>query len=247
MAASVCGVSHERGGMPCQDNHAYGVLRDGTLVAAVADGAGSAAISEVGAEIAARTAVEAVAGLQHLKGTPASQQEWSEILIGALETARSAVELEAASRNVDVRDLATTLLLVVATPGMVSAVQVGDGAIVIGAEDGTVLALTTPQGGEFVNETSFLILPDAISRAECAHWEGKMRNLAVFSDGLQRLALRLPGGEAHAPFFSPLFKFIKDSGDDAGATEQLASFLRSPRITERADDDLTLLLATVTS
>ncbi len=241
----MCGVSHERGGKPCQDAHAYGLLESGALVAAVADGAGSAAMSEVGAEIAARTAVEAVAGLQRSKGVPRNEDEWNLLLLGALEAAKRAVELEAVVRGVDARDLATTLLLVVATQHRVDAAQVGDGAIVIGAEDGTVFALTTPQGGEFVNETSFLILPDAISRAECAHWEGTIRNLAIFSDGLQRLALRLPGGEAHAPFFSPLFRFVSDLEVDADGKDQLASFLRSPKITERADDDLTLLLATV--
>ena len=29
----------------------------------------------------------------------------------------------------------------------------------------------------------------------------------MFSDGLQRLALKLPEGTPHAPFFTPLFRF----------------------------------------
>ncbi|MCC3432065.1 MAG: protein phosphatase 2C domain-containing protein, partial [Microcoleus sp. PH2017_04_SCI_O_A] len=35
--------------------------------------------------------------------------------------------------------------------------------------------------------------------------------------------------------------------EDADAKEQLESFLRSPRVCDRTDDDLTLLLATFSS
>ena len=40
---------------------------------------------------------------------------------------------------------------------------------------------------------------------------------------------------------------MADVEDENEAKEQLAEFLRSPRITDRADDDLTLLLATLVS
>jgi hypothetical protein len=57
------------------------------------------------------------------------------------------------------------------------------------------------------------------------------------------LALKIPPGIPHAPFFSPLFQFVTDMTDAVVANEQLGTFLRSPRVTERADDDLTLFLA----
>src|SRR4051794_19373 len=58
-AAAVRGRAHQELGLPCQDAFALGEARGGVLVAAVADGAGSAALAEVGARIAAETAVEA--------------------------------------------------------------------------------------------------------------------------------------------------------------------------------------------
>ena len=59
VGASLCGTSHVSGGIPCQDAH-YWQINDGdVLVAAVADGAGSAELAEVGAEIASRAVVEA--------------------------------------------------------------------------------------------------------------------------------------------------------------------------------------------
>ncbi|HEV7874279.1 MAG TPA: protein phosphatase 2C domain-containing protein, partial [Enterovirga sp.] len=46
--ARATGTSHLRAGLPCQDRLACTVLNDGTLVAAVADGAGSAPAGDLG-------------------------------------------------------------------------------------------------------------------------------------------------------------------------------------------------------
>ena len=66
--------------------------------------------------------------------------------------------------------------------------------------------------------------------------------MAVFSDGLQMLALKMPGGTPHAPFFAPLFRFINNAADEPQIHSELESFLRSPTVRRRADDDLTLFL-----
>ncbi|OIO94724.1 MAG: hypothetical protein AUJ96_28120 [Armatimonadetes bacterium CG2_30_66_41] len=146
-------------------------------------------------------------------------------------------------REVDVRQLATTLIVVAASPDMVAAAQVGDGAAVVRDADGNLFALTAPQQGEYLNETTFLISPDALDTAQVQTWRGRVGGVAAFSDGLQMVALKMPEGAPHAPFFAPLFRFAAQCEDGAAATEQLVSFLRSPRIAERTDDDRTLLLA----
>ncbi len=61
VGASVAGTGHVRSGLPCQDAHAFRVLPDGTLVAAVADGAGSAARAAEAAAAAVAHAVAAIA------------------------------------------------------------------------------------------------------------------------------------------------------------------------------------------
>jgi hypothetical protein len=58
-------------------------------------------------------------------------------------------------------------------------------------------------------------------------------------------ALRMPGADPHPGFFAPLFQFLSREGDGTLAQEALASFLASPRVRGRTDDDLTLLLATL--
>jgi hypothetical protein len=67
--------------------------------------------------------------------------------------------------------------------------------------------------------------------------------VALSTDGLLRLALKLPGGEPHAPFFAPLFNFVSANDDAVQAQQRLAEFLNSERVCARTDDDKTLVLA----
>ena len=242
VAASVRGTSHEKTGQPCQDAHGWNVLPEGVLVAAVADGAGSAPLGEVGSDVAARTVVDFLT-VKLAWPWPQADQGWQLLLTDAINAARNAVEAAAAEREVSPRDLATTLIVVIATTEFVAAAQVGDGAAVVSDSTGDVLALTAPQSGEYINETTFLISPDALDKTQVTVWRGTPAQVAVFSDGLQMLALKLPEGTPHAPFFAPLFRFVAQVTDEVEAQAQLTDFLRSPRITARADDDLTLLLA----
>lgn len=248
VAASVRGTSHEKVGQLCQDAHYWQKLPEGVLVGAVADGAGSATLGKIGAIVAAQTAVETIClGDAALRLQPQDEKEWQLLLKKALESAKTSVEAEASVCGMKPRDLATTLILVVATPSLIVASQVGDGLAVASDRQGNLIALTTPQRGEYINETTFLVSPNAIETAQVSIWQGTAANIAVFSDGLQMLALDMVAGKPYEPFFSPLFQFITKVEDENEAKEQLAAFLRSPRITDRTDDDLTLLLATLIS
>jgi serine/threonine protein phosphatase PrpC len=76
----VCGTHHEQKGQPCQDTHCWHVLPEGVLVVAIADGAGSALLGEVGAAIAARTGVEAIGTHVAQQWRPASDEHWKSLL-----------------------------------------------------------------------------------------------------------------------------------------------------------------------
>jgi serine/threonine protein phosphatase PrpC len=245
VAASVCGTSHQKVGKPCQDVQHWSVAPGGVLVATVADGAGSASLGEVGATIAAWTAAATVSTPQHRTRWPDGVEAWRACLTQAISTARAAVEVAAEIRQVSPRELATTLILVVATSSLVAMMQVGDGAVVVGDGDGNLISLTVPQGGEYANETTFLVSPNALAAAQFCLWHGTPAYLAAFSDGLQRLALKMPEGMPYAPFFRPLFQFMARVTHVYEAQAQIEAFLRSPRISERTDDDATLVLATL--
>jgi hypothetical protein len=174
---------------------------------------------------------------------PVRDADWQVLLTDVLTAAQTALTTEAATRQVKTRELATTLIVVVVTPTLVAAAQVGDGAAIVGDATGNVIALTSPESGEYINETTFLTTPEAVYTAQVRVWHGTATHLAAFSDGLQMLALKLPEGLPHAPFFAPLFRFVANAADASEAQAQLAAFLRSPRVRERTDDDVTLLLA----
>ena len=139
----------------------------------------------------------------------------------------------------EIRDLATTLLLAVAAPEATAVLQIGDGAVV--GEDlaeRTIMALSRPDTGEYANETVFLTMP-GVDPQVCIG--PPVRALAVFSDGLQRLALQMPEGIPHEAFFRPLFRFI-DCECVEDRSGELAGFLTEPRVASRTDDDITLLV-----
>lgn len=244
--ASVCGSGHQRHHQPCQDACQWQVVNSKWLVAAVADGAGSATQAEIGA----RLAVEAV--VAHLAAQITANEFQIEAderlqtsLTNAFQLARINLEQEAETRGIALRELATTLVVVVAHPELVAVAQIGDGAAVVKPQSFDPLALTVPQTGEYLNQTLFLTAPQALTQIQTVVWRGAPAQLALFTDGLQLLALKLPEATAHRPFFAPLFQFIAEETDLVSATEQLIGFLNSNRIRERTDDDLTLVLATI--
>lgn len=214
-------------------------------MAAVADGAGSASLAEIGASVASQTAVETIRS--QLDNLPLANEDagYHSLLTDGIRKAQAAVEIEAKSRGVEARNLATTLILLIATPEVIAAVQVGDGAVVAGDCADNIVPITCPQFGEYINETTFITSMDAIETAQVGIWRGDVTHIAVFSDGLQMLALNMPEGTPHAPFFLPLFQFLSDKTDTTEAQAEVEAFLGSTRVTERTDDDLTLLLATL--
>ena len=213
------------------------------LVAAVADGAGSAPLAEVGAVVSSRAAVESACAQLAAGLVPDDEDGWHGLLSLTCSDARAAVEQEAARRSVSPRDLASTLIVVVAAPGLVAAAQVGDGAAVAADPAGGLTALTAPDTGEYLNETTFLISPGALEGLQLRLWRGDVAHVALFSDGLEMLALKMPEGTPHGPFFAPLFRFVGGMADTEAAGTELAAFLGSARVRQRTDDDVTLLLA----
>lgn len=240
VAVAVQGTSHHKINVPCQDAVHWQISPKDALVIAVADGAGSASLAEIGAKIAVRKAVEHLCSSEMILAD-GIDLAWQGMLMGAFQFALAAVVAEAGIRQMPLREFASTLIVTLSTPDFVLVGHIGDGASVVGGDDGSVCLLTGPQNGEYANETTFLISPDALATAQLVKWPKKARHLALFSDGLQMLALTMPGAQPHAPFFSPLFRFIS-SGPQEGEA-QLRNFLTTPPVTDRADDDLSLVLA----
>lgn len=243
VAASVCGTSHIKNQQLCQDAHHWQILPNNLLLVAAADGAGSASLGKVGAMIAVETAIEYISKSEVSPSNLADDRLLEDTLKDAMLAARKAVEEEAEAGKHQINDLATTLILAIATPQVVAVAQIGDGVAVAKDSTGNLQALTVPKGGEYINETTFLTSADALDTAQIKILRHNIVNIGVLTDGLQMLALNMLIGEPHKPFFFPLFDFVANAQDKIVAKEQLVKFLSSERITQRTDDDLTLVIA----
>lgn len=245
IAASVCGSSHERDQQPGQDSFCWNILTENILVAAVADGASSAELGGIGATIAVQAVTKILTAFKVVNSLASTLDNANELMTEVFQHARLKVEQEAVHLKVDLRQLATTLIVVIATQQEVIASQIGDGGAVARDTDGTLFSLTVPDNGEYANETTFLTAPYAMTKLQTKAWHGKIAQIALFSDGLQRLALTKPTYSPHVPFFNPMLRFAAEADNIESANTILEDFLRSPRVRNRTDDDATLLLASL--
>ena len=241
-AARAIGTSHLNANLPCQDQLLCEVLADGTLVAAVADGAGSAGMAERGAEIAVATVI---AHLKHSVGE--GRNDFRVVLCEAAALARDAISAEADREGTAMRSYASTLLAVVLSPDGGGALQIGDGVIVISDGGDEWSCVFWPQRGEYVNITHFLTDEGALDRLEAEAFSIGVTDVALMSDGLEPLALHYASKTAHDPFFKGMFRALVEA---EGCTEinalsaSLEEFLSSERVGSRTDDDVSLILAT---
>jgi len=241
VGAAASGTSHERLGMPCQDALAY-QAGEHSLLVALSDGAGTAERSQHGAQTAVQAALDAlIAALD--EGLPAEQAGWQDMLCAAFAAARLALESLAEIEEQPLRDYAATLSLVVASAERLAVAQLGDGAVVTGESPDKLFLVNQAQRGEYANETYFLTQEDALEQVQVSVYEKAVNFLAVMSDGLTRLAIKLPDNEPHLPFFQPLFAFVTHADDEEQASLHLVDFLTSERVCARTDDDKSLVLA----
>ena len=100
IAASVAGASHEKLGLPCQDASKWTALDQAMLVAAVADGVGSAPLAEIGSAIAVESALAYVAEKDCLPRASEDDSVWHSFLMNMLQSVREAIAEEAGARGV---------------------------------------------------------------------------------------------------------------------------------------------------
>lgn len=240
LTASVAGSSHRRTGRACDDAHRTLATGDITVLA-VADGAGSARMSRVGAQ----TAVNAATG--HTAQALISGLTPREVMWESLHFARSMVMRTAVSLggSVTTSDLSCTLLIAAVGPFGLATGQIGDGAIVAGFDgDRSLTNLTPPSTSEYLNVTDFLTSDTFREAAVIGYLDEQPDRLALMSDGVEHLAITGSDARPEHRFFEPLFHRLSRGELDHA---QLAKLFRSQRVAAKTDDDMTLTLACRTS
>jgi len=249
---SVKGTSHDRDGKPCQDHSACAVLTDGAgrevFVAVASDGAGSAACSEQGSALVCTMFIDGLRAFVVERGDVGElSEDYYRQWVGRVQ---EALRLQAEAAGLAVREYACTFLSAVIGEEHAVFAQIGDGAMVVGSPEelDTYHWEFWPQQGEYENTTYFITEARAADKLQISlRAGGSCDEVALFSDGLQRLALHYQSQSAHSPFFRPFFVALREETElpcSEKYTRSLAAFLNSKQVNERTDDDKTLIVAT---
>lgn len=248
--ASVVGTSHIASGIPCQDHATQKVISsqggEPVLILVVSDGAGTAPNSDVGSSLSCRILVELVetffgSGRDVSAIDRTAAVDWVN---------RIATELEsfALERGQLADDYACTLLAAIIGSRAAAFFQIGDGAIVVshGEADGWSYVFW-PQHGEFANTTIFITSDRAAESMDFEVVTRRINEIALFTDGLEKLVLHFESKSVHEPFFNSILFPVRAStanGFDEPLSGALAQYLLTPQVCDRTDDDKTLVIAT---
>ncbi|MEH2332163.1 PP2C family serine/threonine-protein phosphatase [Nostoc sp.] len=246
VARSAIGTSHQKQGIVCQDYGNYCSFGD-VIVGAVADGAGSAKHSDVGSKLAVETVLKCFADINESPQTqafsqPLSEEEAQKVFTKIVTQVIAELQKQANEEDYSINDLACTLLVFLATPYYVAAMQIGDGFIVIRSKESEYQLLFQPDKGEFANETTFITSKNALEEMQVEVFPKKQEFICASTDGLEKVAIRLSDWQPFSPFFKPLEEYLHEPVNQEDEDKYLMEFLNSERLNSRTDDDKTLLL-----
>lgn len=239
LGVSVRGFDHEDANTRRDDAAALAVV--GTwLIAAVADGVGSAKMSRFGAREAANAAVAKIAENMRLLALPADAGQLTSVMNIGMMAALNAMQRLAERQKRRLSDFSTTLLLVIhghdaqGTQLVVTA-QVGDGAIAAfapgnpadaGSPELTFVQLGTPDEGYSGGE----IIP--FNRLQPALWSKRIQVRYLPPETVGVLLLTDGVSDAFKPWYRHLWRLMKFLGEHVTPVPS-------------ADDALTQLRATM--
>lgn len=256
--ASVIGTSHTQTATPCQDASLCSLFEtdrgEAILIAVAADGAGSASHAAQGAQLACTQLFECAHAT--LRGATSLAEIDRAIVQDWIEQVRRCIDDAAERADTHSRAFACTLLVALVGQGRAVFAQVGDGAMVVVAADSPADApaeapaeyqwVFWPERGDYANMTRFITDGDYADHLQFESRASDIIEVALFTDGLQHLALQYEPPVAFAPFFNGLFPPVRRIAPEQGPalSKSLAAFLNSPKVNARTEDDKTLILAT---
>ena len=188
------GDRHVREETGNQDFACYALLLGGRgIVAAVSDGAGSAAKAEEGSETAARAAVEEALATALRQG---NEIDLTEIVREGMKAAREALEKKSESERSALEDYHATLLVAGLSETHAAVAHIGDGASIVKVGDKYKM-LTIPARGMYPNETFFVTM-DGYEEMVATNDTCNASEVILFTDGVQDALIDFQGKKPHA-------------------------------------------------
>lgn len=227
--------------MGTRKQDAFSVMRvhSDAMCAIVSDGAGSASHGGQGAALVCR--ILRVNFRNWFKQHAVLPGD--ETIMCWIDQLRDQLSMVAETRGLTRRQFAATLVMLVVFKDQILALQIGDSALVA-RKDGVWEAICWPENGEFAS-TTYFVTDDPEVRLHTYRFDLEHDAFALFSDGLESVALEQATQQPFARFFDPMIKPVDQAQADGRLSElsdALARYLHSPSLCERTDDDKTLVL-----
>jgi hypothetical protein len=245
ISSSVIGKSHLERNESGQDYCKTGVVQISEkeyFIGLVADGAGSTKYGGLGAKIACEEIFINIISTIRIIDTIATIPD--EEIIKWIYAARESINKHAQQGENSLKDYASTLIGSIIGKDHSIFFQIGDGGIVINF-DSEYQTVFWPEQGEYANTTFFLSDKSFPEHLNIKRMDSIPCEISIFTDGLQNLVLSYSEKSAHSGFFKPLFEFLKKNpcNEYSNLSDQLSNFLNRKEISERSDDDKTIVLA----
>ena len=241
LGGSSTGTKHLAMEKVCQDYVGYTTLLEGNLVVgAVSDGAGSAKCSDLGSKLAVKVAISEIKTQKwDLKSLHEDQVE--RIFCKLIREVVNKLDAKAKANGLSINDLACTLLVFIASPNWLTAMQIGDGLIIVRPRGGSYQLLFAPDKGEYANETSFITTPNV--RMQYSVRYTPFDFICAATDGIENISLiKQENWTPSTKFFEPLEKHISSVNSQKQKEADLYEFLGSARLNQATEDDKTLLI-----
>jgi hypothetical protein len=169
-----------------------------------------------------------------------------EMLWEWINVARQRISQAAQARELTARDFAATVIFSISSGANTLVAHIGDGSAVARCEETNEwTALSWPSQGQYASST-FFVTDTPEPKLIISRFDTPVSALALFSDGIERLALDMAAQKPFKPFFDGMIKPIASTqaeGCDLRLSQQLSSYLNSDAVNARTDDDKTLILA----
>ena len=241
--ASAAGKNHLADNVACQDSGHFAVSGD-ALIGVVSDGAGSASEGHLGSEFFARRISELVSeSMGSGQFAIDAQSDCRDHLLAIIQEARSQLREIAASRQLELRDFACTLVGCITSRDVGCFFHIGDGFAVC-LRNGAESVLSHPENGEYADETYFVTDDDWKDHLRVTHIGGIDRGclIGLMTDGAAPFVINRAKTGFYRPFIDPVVDFLSNATEHNG-NQALHNVLKDERTLAITADDKTLLLA----
>ena len=237
IAASITGPAHSQKKQSCQDYCRYAV--DGrNIVAAVADGAGSAKYGKIGARIICETVGDLLANA-----------EFSDIrrtIVKASEVSRGTLlrhRYNKTKSEEGINDFAATLVGTVCNGRQGLFFHIGDGAaLALDEHNPENFVASRPENGLFACETYFYTMDDWRENLRFTAFENADA-IFLMSDGVTGFAFSKDFRRIEKRFIYPIHEYLSNETQKARAIRALNNTLNTPDAKRLNNDDKTLFWA----